>query len=128
MISSLSNIVDNLDEGTYKIKCKYGHDNEKCITCRIKYKYCDCFLEYTNVKDDLREYIHFCCNKNYQKKFDGNLKKRFVNTYKLSNHDINKFFLCCSEKVFTHMNICMIGKSSMKHHYMRKKIFTATEK
>ena len=27
------------------------------------------------------------------KKKDENLKKRFANTYKLSNHDINKFIL-----------------------------------
>ena len=30
MHNSLSKLVDNLAEGTYKIKCKYGHDNEKC--------------------------------------------------------------------------------------------------
>ena len=110
MISSLSNIVDNLDEGTYKIKCKYGHDNEKCITCGIKYKYCDCFLEYTNVKDDLREYIYFCCNKNYQKKFDGNLKKRFVNTYKLSNHDINKFLYVAAKRCLPILIYLWLGK------------------
>ena len=33
----------------------------------IKYKDCDCFLEYTNCKDDLMEYKSLCCNKNYQK-------------------------------------------------------------
>ena len=30
MASSLSNPVDYLAEGIHKIKCKYGHDNEKC--------------------------------------------------------------------------------------------------
>ena len=25
---------------------------KKCETCRIRYKYSDCFLEYTNFKDD----------------------------------------------------------------------------
>ena len=29
----------------------------------------------------------------YQKRFDENLKKIFANTYKFSNHDINKFIL-----------------------------------
>ena len=28
---------------------------KKCETCSIKYKYCNCFLEYTNIKDDLIE-------------------------------------------------------------------------
>ena len=36
----------------------------KCETCRIKYKDCECCLEYTIVKDDLIEYKCFCCNKN----------------------------------------------------------------
>ena len=31
--------------------------------------YATVFLEYVNLKDDLIEYICFCCNKNYQKHF-----------------------------------------------------------
>ena len=54
--SSLSNLVNNLSEEIYRTKCKYGHDDKKCETCGIKYKYCDCFLEYTNFKNDLIEY------------------------------------------------------------------------
>ena len=46
MASSLSNLVNNLSEGIYRIACKYGHDDKKCETCGTKYKYCDCFLEY----------------------------------------------------------------------------------
>ena len=72
MASLLSNLVDKLAEGIHKIQCKYGHDNEKCETCGIKYKDCDCCLEYTNVKDDLIERKCLCCNKNYQKTFDEN--------------------------------------------------------
>ena len=33
MPSSLSNLVNNLSEGTHRIKCKYGHDDKKCETC-----------------------------------------------------------------------------------------------
>ena len=29
MASSLSNFANNLSEGIYRIKCKYGHDNRK---------------------------------------------------------------------------------------------------
>ena len=57
MARSLSNLVNNLSKGVH-------HDNKKCETCRIKYKYCDCFLEYANFKDDLIEYECLCCNKN----------------------------------------------------------------
>ena len=44
MASSLSNLVNNLPEGIHKIKWKHGHDDKKCETCGIKYKYCVCFF------------------------------------------------------------------------------------
>ena len=62
-----SNLVINLPEGIHKIKCKYRHDDKKCKTCRIKEKHCNCFLEYTDFKNDLIQYKCLCCNKNYQK-------------------------------------------------------------
>ena len=91
MVSS-SNLVNNLSKGIHRIKCKFGHNDKKCETCEITYKYCDCFLEYKNFKDDLIEYTCLCCNKNYQHDFDENLKELFFNTYKFSYHDNNKFF------------------------------------
>ena len=102
--SSLSNLVNNVSEGIHRIKCKLGHDDKKCETCRIKYKCCDCFLEYTSFKADLIEYKCLCCNKNYQDKFDEKLKELFFNTYKISNHDNNKFIFFC-KKLFILMNI-----------------------
>ena len=51
--SSLSYLVNNLFEGIHKINGKYGNNVRKYKTCKIEYKYCDCFLEYTNFKDDL---------------------------------------------------------------------------
>ena len=50
-------------------------------------------------KDDLTEYKCLCWNRNYQKKFDENLKKPFANTYKFSNNDINKFILLLRKRV-----------------------------
>ena len=44
MASSLSNLINNLSEGIHRIKCKFGHDDKKCKTYGIKYKYCDCFV------------------------------------------------------------------------------------
>ena len=32
MASALSNLVNYLFEGVYKIKCKYGYDDKKCQT------------------------------------------------------------------------------------------------
>ena len=63
MASSLSNLVNNLSEGIHIIKCKFGHDNKKCQTCGINYKYCKCVLEYINFKDDLIEYKCFVVTK-----------------------------------------------------------------
>ena len=65
MASSLKNPLNNLSEGIHRIKCKYGHGDKKCETCRIKYECCGCFLEYANFKVDLIEFKCLYCNKNY---------------------------------------------------------------
>ena len=75
MTSSLWNLVDNLAEGIHKIKCKD----------------CNCFLEYKSINDNLIKYKCFSFNRNYSNKIDEKLKKRFKNTFKLNNNDINKF-------------------------------------
>ena len=58
MVSSLSNLINNLSEGIHRIKCKFGHDDKKCETCGIKYKYFDCFLECINFTDNLKSDSH----------------------------------------------------------------------
>ena len=77
MASCLSNLVHNLSEGIYKIKCKLGYDDDdkRCETCGIKYNYFDSFPEYTSFKDDLIEYKCLLHNKNCQRKFDEKLKE-----------------------------------------------------
>ena len=47
MASSLSNRVNNLSEEIHEVKCRYGHGKKKCERCGIRYKNCECFLEYT---------------------------------------------------------------------------------
>ena len=125
MESSLLNFVNNLSEGLHRIKRKLGHGDKKCEIRGIKHKYRDCFLEYTNFKDDLIEYKCSICNKNYQQKFDEKLKERFFNTYKFSNHETISLFYCW-KNVFIFMNIWMIGKNSMKYSYLKKEISTVT--
>ena len=75
MTSSLWNLVDILAEGIHKIKCKD----------------CNCFLEYKSINDNLIKYKCLSFNRNYSNKIDEKLKKRFKNTFKLNNNDINKF-------------------------------------
>ena len=91
MAKSLSNHFSNLFEVIHRIKCQFGYDDKKCKTCGIRYKYCDCFLEYTNCKYYLIKYKCLLCNNNCQRKFDEKLKERFFNTCEFSNHDNNKF-------------------------------------
>ena len=74
MAKSLLNHVNNLSEGIHKNKCNYGHDDKKCETCGFKCKYCDCFLECTDFKDDLIEYKCLYCYKIYQQKADEKLR------------------------------------------------------
>ena len=59
MTSSLSNLVDNLAEGIYK----------------IKYKDCNCFLEYESINSNLIRYRFLSCNKYYLNNVDENLMK-----------------------------------------------------
>ena len=55
LASSLSNFINNISEGIHRIKCKFGYDDKKCETCGIRYKYCNCFLKYTNFKDSFKK-------------------------------------------------------------------------
>ena len=122
MVSSLSNLVNNLFERIHKNKCKYRHNDKKCETYGVSYKVCDCFLEYTNFKDNLIEYKCLCYNRNYQQKFDEKLKKQFLNILTLIT--ISLFYYCKKELIL--MNIWMVGKNLMKHHYLKQKIFKVT--
>ena len=84
MARSLSNLVDNLAEGIHEIKCKD----------------CDCFLFKENVLDDLREYKCLSCNKDYSNRLDEKLKKKFKNTFKFSNNDVNQFILLLRKGIY----------------------------
>ena len=77
MATSLSNLVENLTEGIHKTKCKD----------------CDCFFKYDSVKENSIKYKCLSCNKCYSNKIDDESKKRFKNTFKIPNNDINKFIL-----------------------------------
>ena len=78
MASSLSNFVDHLAEGIYKVKCTD----------------CDFFLEYESVKNNLIKYNCLSCNKDYSKKLAEKLKKQLKHIFKLLNKNINNLFCC----------------------------------
>ena len=102
----------------------------------MKYKYCDCFLEYRNFKDDLIEYKCLCCNKNYQDKFNEKLKKRFFNIFKFPNHDNNKFILLLQKGVYPYeymdnwekfSEILLPEKENFCNHLNMEDIFDADQ-
>ena len=64
MACLLTSLVNSLAKENHWTKCKYGYHNKKYETCGMKYKDCQCCIEYTNVKDGLIEHKCFCCNKN----------------------------------------------------------------
>ena len=55
MASSLSSLADNVPKEIHKIKCKY----------------CDYFLEYESVKNNLIKCKCLSCHKDYSNKLDG---------------------------------------------------------
>ena len=109
--SSLSNLGNNVSEEIHEIKCKYRHDNKKCENYGIKFKIWDCFLRYTNFKDDLIECKCLCYNESLMK----NWRNHFLIDKNFVTATIISLFYCC-KKVLILMNIWMIGKNSMKHH------------
>ena len=65
----------------------------KCEAWQIKCKYCNCFFEYTNFKDNSIEYKCLYCNRNNQHKFDEKLKERCLNFLTMI---IISLFYCCN--------------------------------
>ena len=70
----------------------------------MKYKYCNCFLENADFKDNLIQCKCSCLNKNYQRKFDEKLQERFFNTYKFSSHDNSNFILLLQKGFYLYKN------------------------
>ena len=84
MSSSLSNLVDNFSEGVH---------SDKCTDCKS-------YLDYMTTKDEQLIFSCFECKKNYKKKLNKELIKRFANIYEFCNEDINRFVLLLRKGVY----------------------------
>ena len=84
MSTSLSKLVDNLSEGLH---------SDKCTDCKLRF-------DYMSIKDNQLIFRCFRCKKNYEKDFNKELIKRFANTYKFCNKDLNKFILLLRKGVY----------------------------
>ena len=109
MSSSLSKLVDNLSEGIH---------NNKCSDCKSN-------LDYIKTKNEKLILECYNCKQHYRKKFNKELIKRFASTYEFCNNDLNKFVLLLRKGVIL-MNIWILAKNLVKHHYQAKKIFIVT--
>ena len=94
MITSLSNLDDNLSKRVNKIECKD----------------CDFFLEYESVKDNLIKYKCLSCRKDYSNIIDEELKKDLKNTFSFSNNNTNKFILLLRKGVYQYEYMDEWGK------------------
>ena len=84
MSTSLLNLVNNLSEGVH---------NDKCTDCKF-------YLDYMSIKNKKIIFRCFGCKKNYDKGFNKKLIKRFANTYKFCNGDINNFILLLRKVIY----------------------------
>ena len=84
MSTSLSNLVNNLSERVL---------NDKCTDCKS-------YLDYMSIKNKKIIFRCFECKKNHEKDFVQKLIRRFTNTYKFCNGDLNKFILLLRKGVY----------------------------
>ena len=98
MATSLSKLVDNLNDNIH---------NDKCIKCKSNL----CFVRAMNEK-----LIFKCidCEKEYEKEFKKELIERFASAYKFCNNDINKFIMLLRKSVYPYEYIYMDGINLMK--------------
>ena len=84
MSTSLSKLFDNLSEGIH---------NNKCLNCKS-------WLDYIKNKDEKLIFKCFNYKQNNEKDFNKELIKRFANTYKFCNKNLNKFILLLRKGVY----------------------------
>ena len=84
MPTSLSNLVDNLSESLH---------NNRCLNCK------SC-LDYMTTKDEQLIFKCSSCKENYEKDLNKELIKRFPNTHRVCNKNLDKFILLLRKGVY----------------------------
>ena len=88
MLTLLSSLVDNLSD-IYKKECKACKESKKIIS--------EC--SFNDIKDDRLHYkCKECDDESYEPK--NRLSKKFPNTYRFCNGDVNKFVLLLRKGVY----------------------------
>ena len=70
------------------------------------------------------KYKCLSCNKNYSNKIDKELKKRFKNTFKFYNNDINKFILLLRKGIYRHEYLDEWEKFNEKSFHEKEELYS----
>lgn len=104
MSSSLSSLTDNLAEDLHE---------GKCMDCKSRFAY-------MTVNAHIPSFRRLDCSKTYERKFTGDLFKRFQVSYKYPTNSVREvltFVVSYCANLFIHFSTWMVGKDSMKLHY-----------
>ena len=104
MSTSLSKLVDNLSEGLH---------SDKCTDCKLHF-------DYMSIKYNQLIFRCVGCKKNYEKDFNKELIKRFANTYRFCNKDLNKFILLLRKGVYPYE--CMDNRERFNETLLPNKV------
>ena len=83
-----------------KIKCKYEHDDKNVKLVKLNTNIGPVVLNTHTLETIYQNKQNLSCNKNDQRQFDENLKKRFFNMCTFSRHDINMLMLLFQKGVY----------------------------
>ena len=111
---------------TFLVQRNRELESEKVIKHKIKL--IDSFRSVSSplssLVDDLAKRVHkdncVTCSKSHEKHLNKCLIKRFANTHEVCDRAINNFCLMIKK------NTRIVWKNFMKHHCLKKKIFTVT--
>ena len=70
------------------------------------------------------KYKCLSCNKKYSNKIDKELKKRFKNTFKFYNNDINKFILLLRKGIYRHEYLDEWEKFNEKSFHEKEELYS----
>ena len=107
MACLLSNFINNLPEGTHKIKCKHG-----MIHTELNLKILIVIFN-TKTWKIIQQNANICAAERIMK---NTLMETWIIKFLIHEHFLTMMLICCCKKVFSHMNIWSMRKKSFCSH------------